>query len=421
MELPPGTDRRAVAHWFKATLCDRVMPYWCRTADPDHGGYRLEDRHGESPRPRWSAAGRASHKPPPRKYLVTQSRMLYGLSLAHRLGLDPGGTTCLRAAEPGYRFLSEVMLDREHGGMAAITEGDGTVVDDRKLLCQHSFAIYGLVEYHRAGGGSAPLALALDLYRTLHAHLHDEVHGGWIEHADRGFRPIRYSVPGAKGVVGVPELRSADSLLHWTEALSELYEASGDGEVAASLAESLHFNLTYFFPADESVSHRYRTREWRPVGGSRYEKISYGHNVEFAWLMWRAQEVLGRPYDRDRFDALMDHSLRHAFDYRRGGLFYGGYGHRPATDRRKAWWVQAELLAALSDRLRLFGPGPSHQDSALDLLVDWILRFQTLPEDGIWISVLDQEGRPLDREKAGPWKACYHDLRAMTKYIAALS
>jgi len=139
------------------------------------------------------------------------------------------------------------------------------------------------------------------------------------------------------------------------------------------------------------------------------------------WLMWRAQEVLGRPYDRDRFDALVDHSLRHAFDHRRGGLFYGGYGHRPATDRRKAWWVQAELLAALSDRLRLFGPGPSHQGSELDLLVDWILRFQALPEDGIWISVLDEEGRPLDREKAGPWKACYHDLRAMTKYIAALS
>jgi mannose/cellobiose epimerase-like protein (N-acyl-D-glucosamine 2-epimerase family) len=420
--IPPANDRLEVARWFDACLRERVLPYWCRTADPVHGGYRLSDRHDHLAARRWRWLRQpSSPTSPPQKYLVTQSRMLYGLSLAHRLGLGGAGGDCLRAAELGYRFLSEVMLDRDCGGLVAITKEDGTVVDDRKLLCQHSFAIYGLVEYHRAGGGEAPLALALEVYRTLHAHLHDQTYGGWIEHADRAFRPIRQTLPPPRGVVGIPELKSQDNLLHWMEALSELYQATGDRDVGASLAESLRLNLEYLFPAGETVAHRYRTRDWRLLGGSRFDKQSYGHNVEFAWLMWRAQEVLGWPCDVARFDALMDHTLRCGCDLKRGGIFYSGRGHRAATDRRKAWWVQAEMLAALCDRLRRFGPAGPEQEAALEGLLEWILHHQILPEDGIWIAVLDEDGRVLDPEKAGPWKAAYHDLRAMTKCIEAFS
>jgi len=342
--------------------------------------------------------------------------MLYGFSLAHRLGLGSGSDDYLQAAEVGYRFLSRVMLDPDRGGLVTVTEEDGTVIDARKLLCGHAFAIYGLVEYHRASGERTPLQLALELYRMLQERLHDDVYGGWIEHADREFRPLRLTFP-VKGLVGVPELKSGDTLLHWMEALSELSQATGDAGVAASLAEALHFNRTCFFPADDAVAYPLRTREWRPIGGSRYQTLSYGHNVEFAWLMIRAQEVLGCPPSWDHFDALLGHALRHSFDHERGGFFFGGRADRPATDRRKAWWVQAEALAALTDRVR-HQPQPVYE-SALDRLVDWILRYQVLEEDGIWVSVLDEGGRPLDLTKAGPWKGAYHDVRAMAKYIAA--
>jgi mannose/cellobiose epimerase-like protein (N-acyl-D-glucosamine 2-epimerase family) len=87
VELPRGSDRGAVARWFAASLRDRVMPYWLRTApDSRHGGYRLMDRPGPMRR-RWLPARRQNPLPLPRKYLVTQGRMLYGFSLAHRLGL----------------------------------------------------------------------------------------------------------------------------------------------------------------------------------------------------------------------------------------------------------------------------------------------------------------------------------------------
>jgi mannobiose 2-epimerase len=418
MELPRGSDRGAVAGWFAASLRDQVMPYWLRTA-PDRlqGGYRLMDRP-EPARRRWTSARPQKQLPPPRKYLVTQGRMLYGFSLAHRLGLGCGRDDYLRAAELGHRFLAGTMLDREHGGLVSVTEADGSVVDSRKLLCGHAFAIYGLVEYHRASGTESPLHLALQIYRTLQTHLHDREHGGWIEHADRGFRPLRYTLPPTTGVVGVVELKSADAHLHWMEALAELYQATGDRSVGDSLAEAIHFNRTCFFPAAAAVAYPLRTREWHPIGGSRYDLLSYGHVIEFAWLMIRAQQVLGVPPAWNHFHDLVGHVLRWGWDHLRGGLFCFGRGSGPADDRRKLWWVQAEAIAALADGWEERRPG---YEEALSGLVNWVLAHHVPSPDGIWITSTDEAGTPLDLTKAGPWKAAYHDVRAMTKYVAAFS
>ncbi len=406
--IPEAADRRGMARWFQAVLRDRAMPYWCRTADPVHGGYRLGDRHGGRP------------EPAPRKHLVTQCRMLYALSLAHRQGLDPSGD-CLRAAEIGFRFLTTRMLDQVHGGMVAVTAEDGSVLDDRKLLLGHAYAIYGLVEYHRATADPLPLALAVETFRLVEERLRYETWGGWVEHADREFHPLRYTLPSTRGVVGIPELRCADATLHWMEALSELYDAAGDPGVGASLAEALDAGVSCFYPGGNPVAHQFRTREWRSLGGSRHETVSYGHNVEFAWLMLRAQEVLGRPADRRHFDLLMGHALRFAVDRERGGIFFGGPTQGPPSDRRKAWWVQAEMLAALCDRHRCWPTTSPEHDAVLDRLVEWIVSRHILPEDGIWLSVLDAEGRTLDPTKAGPWKGAYHEVRAITKYIGAFA
>lgn len=424
MELPAGRDRGAVARWFAAGLRDRVMPYWLRTApDPVHGGYLLQDAHPGPARGRPFVLGarmrrRPSPPSPPRKYLVTQARMLYGFSLAHRLGLGAGKPDLLHAAGLGYRYLSETMVDERHGGLVSVTEADGSVVDARKLLCGHTFAVYGLVEYHRASGHQAALDLALELFRLLEAGLRDRDYGGWIEHADHAFVPLRYTVPPARGLVGVAELKSADAHLHWMEALAELYEATGDGAVGAALEEVLHLNRTWFFSPPAATASPVRTRDWRPIGGSRYDVLSYGHAVEFAWLMIRAQQVLGVPPAWDHFHALMRHVLRWGFDHQRGGVYLSGPGVGPATDRRKAWWPQAEALAALADGWVERLP---EYEQVLTRLVGWILGHQVLPEDGIWLSVTDEIGQPLDRTKAGPWKSAYHDVRAMTKFVATFS
>lgn len=80
--------------------------------------------------------------------------------------------------------------------------------------------------------------------------------------------------------------------------------------------------------------------------------MSYGHNVEYAWLLIRAQKVLGKPLSWDEFYAHLNHALKHGYDHERGGLFNRGADDQPATDTDKVWWVQAEMLAALTEALK---------------------------------------------------------------------
>ena len=75
------------------------------------------------------------------------------------------------------------------------------------------------------------------------------------------------------------------------------------------------------------------------------------------------------------------------------------------------------MLAALTDGLR-------HQENrayseALAKLVDFISKYQANPADGIWLSTVAADGTPKNTSKADAWKANYHDVRAMVKYVEA--
>jgi mannose/cellobiose epimerase-like protein (N-acyl-D-glucosamine 2-epimerase family) len=54
---------------------------------------------------------------------------------------------------------------------------------------------------------------------------------------------------------------------------------------------------------------------------------------------------------------------------------------------------------------------------ALDSLLLWITKYQADPKDGIWLDTLTAEGKPKSSAKAHNWKANYHDVRALVKFI----
>ena len=145
--------------------------------------------------------------------------------------------------------------------------------------------------------------------------------------------------------------------------------------------------------------------------------LSYGHHVEFAWLMLRAEEVLGRPPSLAHFDAIVQHALDYGFDHQRGGLHRLGFGKQAAHDTDKVWWPQAELLAALTVGLRQRRHG--EQAAALEKLLRFIRTYQADPADGIWLDTVTAEGKPKCRAKAHPWKAGYHEVRALVKFARA--
>ncbi len=403
--LNPNTvlaaDFPAKAANYHTQLRDKILPYWLATGvDREHGGYILNDD------------AKRKLGPPTEKQLVSQARMIWGFSLAHRKGYSDAKHDYLQAARQGWQFLGKHFYDRENGGYFWITDLAGKPKDTRKIVYGESFVIYSLVEYYRASGDAQALAQAMDLYYALQSHAHDAKNGGWIEHFESNWTPIltNKNIP-----VEVGGFKSANTHLHLMEALTELYDVSRVAEVRQSLEEAVRLNAVYFYPSNAAQANFHRQLDWSPVTAPSSAGLSYGHNVEFGWLLIRAEQVLGRKPSWSHFEAYLQHALKYGWDPARGGLYSRGVGSQPANDTEKVWWVQAEMLAALTDALA-HQPNPTYSEALMKLL-DFIDRYQADPKDGVWLESLTAEGQPRSTAKAHNWKANYHDVRALQKFL----
>jgi mannobiose 2-epimerase len=399
-------DFSAPAREMKRQLAEKILPYWFDTAqDTNRGGYLLDDD---------AVKGRGT---PTEKQIVTQSRMVWTFSLAQIEGYSDTNRNYLKAAAQGYHFLLDHFLDRQNGGFFWTTDPEGKPVNDCKFLYGQAFAIYAFVEYYRASGDKEALAQAMELYHAVQTHLHDNRNDGWIEHADRNWKLLSPGDP--RNQVEVVGYKSANSHLHWMEALTELYDATRDPDVKKSLAEALRLNATFFYPNDPARCAFYRQFDWKPVMAPGSAGLSYGHNVEFAWLMIRAENVLGQKPSWNHFYALLDHAIQNGYDNQRGGLYYHGLDDHPATDTEKIWWVQAEMLSALTDALK-HGNDPRYE-IVLGKQLQFIKNYQVGPKGGIWLYTVAADGKPMDTTLANSWKANYHDVRAMMKFVDAFA
>ena len=388
---------------MREDLTEKTLPYWYDTTlDKTNGGYVLAD---DVQGPRVATE----------KQLVTQSRLIWTFSRVHLKGYSAETRNYLKAAEHGYRFLLDHFFDKKNGGYYWTTDLSGKVLNDRKILYGESFVIYALVEYYRASNDKEALRRAIDLYHDVQQHAHDPKNGGWFEHFTRDWTPIMK--PDPEAIVEVAGYKSANTHLHLMEALTELYEVTLDDETKRSLEESLRLNATYFYPREPGKSCFHRQPDWKEVTDPKSAGLSYGHNVEFAWLMIRAQKVQGTPLAWDHFYAHLNHAMKYGYDHEHGGLYSRGSDDQPATDTDKVWWVQAEMLAALTDALQQ-KPNAEYE-VAVKKLLDFVTNFMTDPSDGVWLDTVTADGKFKNTGKAHNWKANYHDVRAMLKFIEA--
>lgn len=403
---PPRADLTDVATKWWRLLSSKTLPYWYTTIDSTHGGYLLND-----PGPGRQAPG------VPVKQLVTQSRMIWAFSHAHRLGLSSEKHDYFAAAQAGYRFLVQNMRDPIYGGYYWKLTPDGKLLVDRKYLYGQAFVIYALVEFFRAGGPAESLELAEELFHTVQEQMHDPAHAGWLEHFTRDWQWI--TTQDQLIEVELAGLKSANAHLHWMEALSELYDVTRDPEVRTALEEALDLNKRYFYPPDGSRCRFWMSVDWKEVKRPRADEVSYGHNVEFAWLMLRAEQLLGRTQDIPHFRALLKHALDYGEDRNHGGLMHLGRDNEAAFDRRKIWWVQAEWIAALSIGMSKWGS--AEYVAALERAVRFVDQFMIDPQTGVWFDTVAADGSPVNAARAHPWKAAYHDLRAQVLLINTIT
>ena len=156
----------------------------------------------------------------------------------------------------------------------------------------------------------------------------------------------------------------------------------------------------------------YFTNDWRAIP----DHDSYGHDVETAYLMLEAEEVLGCGHDprtEHMAKLLVDHALANGWDDVYGGFYREGTTFGKPESLLKEWWSQMEGLNSLLLMHEKYGCQTDVYFKAFQLQWRLIQDYQTdSTYHGVY-EMLGPDGTPVNPNKGRIWKAAYHDGRAL--------
>jgi len=369
-----------------ATLAEATARFWLHSGyDHEYGGFfGTLDRRGQK-------------TAPTDKGLIQQARHLWAFSKWYERRQPDAEVRAV--ADGTYRLLSERFYDRADGEFFyKLDESGQKIVDPKKLLYAESFAIYGLSAYARAFDVARARELALGCFRSIDRRAHDAVHGGYDQSDEDGW----LSSSAAK---------DTNTHLHLLESFTTLYELTQDATVGARLAELSEIVARRLLQPQDYL-HAEFLRDFTPVGPPL---VSYGHDLETAWLLIEAAKALGGNHPAQLRDASLrmgEHASKHGLDLARGGYYLSGLPHGPVTDFEKVWWVQFEALLGL---LHLFELSGQHVELERFERTLGFIESQWDVEHGEWFWGVHSDGSLSRRgdNKGEEWKASYHNLRAL--------
>jgi mannobiose 2-epimerase len=308
-------------------------------------------------------------------------------------------------ADRAYADLVDHFFDREHGGFFWSIDAAGHVLRDRKQVYGQAFAIYALTEYHRATGQRTPLEQAISVHQLLEAHARETRFGGYLEAFARDWSPI---ADMRLSVVDLNEPKSQNTHLHVMEAYTNLLRVWPDAGLRRAQTTLVDTMLARIVNPATAHLGLFFAEDW----ALRSEKVSYGHDIEAAWLFTEAAEVLGDSSLAARIHPLArriaDVTLAEGVDTD-GGIFNEG-DPSGLTDTNKEWWPQAEAVVGFLNAYQL-GGDERHLAAALHAW-DFIENRLIDRSRGEWLRGVTRDGRVLaDQLKVSFWKCPYHNGR----------
>lgn len=344
------------------------------------------------------------------KGAVLNSRILWTFSAAYKITEEK---KYLESANRAYFYLIKHFWDKEYGGLIWSTDYKGNAINTRKQAYAQGFGIYALSEYYKITGNAESLEYAKKLYIILEDKFLDKKHNGYIEALTQNWsaqEDMRLSEKDANSP------KSMNTHLHILEPYTNLYRVWKDKKLEKSMLSLLdifatkitdsktgHFNL--FFDMDWSV---------------QSSAVSYGHDIEGAWLMNEAANELGDSNVISTIQKvtkkLVDITMKEGSDVD-GSLFNEREGDK--LDMDKHWWPQAEAMVGLVDAWELY----SNSAYLEQMSQIWCFIKTHLIDkiNGEWFWRVNQDGEPdASEDKVGFWKCSYHNCRALIEVITRL-
>ena len=365
------------------------------------------------------------------KMIVTQARHMWTTAMVAR---KRNNETYLQYAAHGFPFLLK-MWDTMYGGFYQNVDRAGIPLDGSKSAYGNAFAIYGLSAYFAASGDTAALNLAKKTFHWLESHSYDPEYGGYFQVLTREGNVIpRGEATNSFSPAG---LKDQNSSIHLLEAFTSLYQVWPDALVKQRLSEMYrlvkdvmindrHY-LDLFFEPDWTPVSFYGQDSVTILENTSIDHVSFGHDIETAYLLLEASEALGLAHDQALLDELrliVDHAVL-GLDPVHGGLFDEGYyfdRSQPVAiiKNTKAWWAQAEALNTLLI-FHQYYPEAGYDKLFVEMW-EYIKKYVIDQEHGGWyISGIDTQPRAKNAPKASIWKSTYHNYRALANCLDILS
>jgi cellobiose epimerase len=420
-------DRLILAAEMENSLQQNLLQTWYPKAiDFDSGGY-YSNFNAEF-----------ELKPQQTKMIVTQARHLW--SNAKAAERYPDVQHYQDGAKHGFVFLNEKMWDPIHGGFYQLVDRSGSPIlekEPNKTAYGNSFGIFGLAAYFGATGDSAGLNLAIKAFEWLEAHSHDPVHKGYFQHLAQDGTPIKR--PNNTPTTSDLGYKDQNSSIHLLEAFTELYQVWKNPLLRERL-EEMHLLVRDVITNEKGSLVLFFQPDWTPVSfqdsteeeimiHKNLDHVSYGHDVETAFLLQESATVLGWGVDPKTMEVakrMLDHALAYGWDDEVGGFYDEGYYFKGEKTPRtikdsKNWWAQAEGMNSLlvmsthypNDPNAYYDKFLKHWQYIKDNLIDH--------QNGDWYSGgLDKQPQLVTGDKGHIWKANYHQFRSMKHAIDVL-
>ena len=260
----------------------------------------------------------------------------------------------------------------------------------------------------------------------------DTMYGGYFEMFERNWD---LAGPGSRG----GDRKTLDFHMHLMEALTTLYECSGKSIHKRRLTEDIDILAKRVMHPEFATGIPQFWANWTVApqikfdiiwGWDRFEdggektnaddNTSYGHNVEFVWLLLHALKIMGcdyQPYEQMILKQL-DHTLKDGIDYEFGGVYVEGAHSGGVYDMEKEFWQQAEVLIGMLEACLVFDVEkywPVYEN-VHRFVFDKMINHEV----GEWWPLTTRQGQPIWTHMSHSWKVNYHSVRAMLQSIARL-
>ncbi|MDR6944952.1 AGE family epimerase/isomerase [Mucilaginibacter pocheonensis] len=374
-----------------------ILDYWLKNApDSVNGGFwgQIDNENQVNP-----GAPKGS---------VLNARILWSFAAAYNQKPDEAA---LQMAHRAYEYIITHFIDHEFGGVYWSVDYRGHKLDAKKQVYASAFTIYALSEYYKASGLEAAKNQAVDLYRLLVDKSYDHDRTGYLEAFTRDWQPIndlRLSVKDAN------EKKTMNTHLHILEAYTNLYRIWPDERLERQIEVLIDNFCNYFIDAQTHHLVLFFDEDWN----RRSHTVSYGHDIEAAWLLLEAAEVTGNYTRQARIKKIcleIAEATRKGLDAD-GGLWYE---YEPLTQhliKEKHWWVQAEAMVGFFNAWQISGDEKYFNLSVNNwaFVKDRILDKQN--GEWFWGITADSHVMP-GQDKVGLWKCPYHNSRACIEII----